>query len=84
MDIVKDIKGNVVNVGDKIKFMYYDFRTMKKPKDIISKISEIDYKTKTVHLENNYCCIYTISSQWEIENGLDNEDYVICGEKLNV
>ena len=25
MDIVKDIKGNVVNVGDKIKFMYWDF-----------------------------------------------------------
>ena len=48
---------------------------MKKPKDIISKISEIDYKTKTVHLENNYCCEYTISSQWEIENGLDNGDY---------
>ena len=32
MDIVKDIKGNVVNVGDKIKFMYYDFRTMGKTK----------------------------------------------------
>ena len=25
MDIVKDINGNVVNVGDKIKFMYYEF-----------------------------------------------------------
>lgn len=84
MDTVKDIKGNIVNVGDIIKFRFFDFRTMEKPKDVISKISEIDYKTKTVHLENDYCCKYTTSSQWEIENGLDNEDYVIGGEKLNV
>ena len=71
-------------MGDIIKFRYCDFRTMEKSKDIISKINEIDYKTKTVHLEGNYCCKYTTSSQWEIENGLDNEDYVIGGEKLNV
>lgn len=84
MDTVKDIKGNIVNVGDIVKFKYCGFRGMEKSKDIISKISEIDYKTKTVHLENNYCCKYTTSSQWEIENGLDDKDYVIGGEKLNV
>ena len=84
MDIVKDIKGNIVNVGDTIKFRNCDFETMKKSKYIISKISEIDYKTKIVHLENNYCCKYTTSSQWEIERGLDDKDYVIGGEKLDV
>lgn len=84
MDIVKDIKGNIVNVGDTIKFRNCDFETMEKSKYIIIKISEIDYKTKIVHLENNYCCKYTTSSQWEIENGMDNKDYVIGGEKLNI
>ena len=41
-------------IGDTIKFRNCDFETMEKSKYIISKISDIDYKTKTVHLENNY------------------------------
>nr|DAN63685.1 MAG TPA: hypothetical protein [Herelleviridae sp.] len=72
MDIVKDIKGNVVNVGDTIKFLYCDFDNLYKKEYIISKIKEIDYENKEVIMESGHSCKYSIFSKWE-EKRLDEE-----------
>ena len=87
MDIVKDINGNVVNVGDTIKFLYYEAYKFKDRKYITSKISKIDYENKEIILENGYSCRYNILSDWEKEH-LDKDLKSRCatdrvgGEKI--
>lgn len=87
MGIVKDIKGNVVNVGDTIKFLYCDFDNLYKKEYIISKIKEIDYENKEVIMESGHSCKYNILSKWE-EKHLDEKTKKkyctdrIGGEKL--
>lgn len=87
MDIVKDIRGNVVNVGDKIKFMYCDFDKPQERKYITSKISKIDYEEKEVYMENGYSCRYSILSKYEREHLSEKEkelyDNRIGGEKVD-
>lgn len=87
MDIVKDIKGNVVNVGDKIKFMYWDFDKPQEKEYITSKISKIDYKEKEVYMESGYSCRYSILSEYEREHLTEKEkefyDNRIGGEKVD-
>lgn len=87
MDIVKDIKGNVVNVGDKIKFMYCDFNKPQDRRYIISKISKIDYEEKKVYMESGHSCRYSILSDYEREHLSEKEkkwyDNRIGGEKVD-
>mgnify|MGYP003603457459 CR=1 FL=1 len=71
MDIVKDIKGNTVNVGDIIKFKYCDFENIDKTQYIISKINSIDYINKAVYVESGHICKY-------------KDRNIIGGEKLNI
>lgn len=68
MDIVKDIKGNVVNVGDKIKFMYCDFDNLHKKEYITSKIIKIDYENKEVIMDSGHSCRYFHLTKWEEKN----------------
>ena len=87
MDIVRDIKGNVVNVGDKIKFMYWDFDKPQEKEYITSKISKIDYKEKEVYMESGHSCRYSILSEYEREHLTEKEkefyDNRIGGEKVD-
>jgi hypothetical protein len=87
MDIVKDIKGNVVNVGDKIKFMYCEFGKPQERKYIISKISKIDYEEKEVYMESGHSCRYSILSEYERKHLTEKEkelyDNRIGGEKVD-
>lgn len=87
MDIVKDIKGNVVNIGDKIKFMYWDFDKPQERKYITSKISKIDYEEKEVYMESGHSCRYSILSDYEREHLSEKEkkyyDNRIGGEKVD-
>lgn len=88
MDIVKDIKGNVVNVGDIIKFLFCDFGNQYKKEYIISKIKEIDYENREVIMESGHSCKYNILSKWEEEH-LDEDLKKRCstdrigGEKID-
>mgnify|MGYP001003161210 CR=1 FL=1 len=87
MDIVKDIKGNVVNVGDKIKFMYCDFDDLHKKEYITSKIIKIDYENKEVYMESGHSCRYSILSEYERKHLTEKEkelyDNRIGGEKVD-
>lgn len=87
MDIVKDIKGNVVNIGDKIKFMYWDFNKPQERKYITSKISKIDYKEKEVYMESGHSCRFSILSEYEKKHLTKKEielyDNRIGGEKVD-
>lgn len=87
MDIVKDIKGNVVNVGDKIKFMYYDFGKPQEREYITSKISKIDYEKKEVYMESGHSCRYSILPEYERKHLTEKEkelyDNRIGGEKVD-
>ena len=87
MDIIKDLKGNIVNVEDKIKFLYCsEFGKPFKKEYIISKISKIDYKNKEVIMESGHSCRYNHFSKYEKEQ-LEEEKkytlfYTIGGEKI--
>lgn len=87
MDIVRDIKGNVVNVGDKIKFIYCEFGKLQERKYITSKISKIDYEEKEVYMESGHSCRYSILSEYEREHLTEKEkelyDNRIGGEKVD-
>lgn len=87
MDIVRDINGNVVNVGDKIKFMYCDFDNPYKKEYITSKIIKIDYEEKEVYMESGHSCRYSTLSNYEREHLSEKEkelyDNIIGGEKVD-
>ena len=79
-DIVKDIKGNVINVEDKIKFMYCEFGKPQERRYIISKIIKIDYENKEVIVENGYSCRYSYLSKLEEKYfNEDKKNYTIIG-----
>lgn len=88
MDVIKDIKGNVVNVGDTIKFLYCELGKSQERKYIISKIKEIDYENKEVIMESGHSCRYNNLSKWE-EKHLDEDLKKRCstdrigGEKID-
>ena len=87
MDIVRDIKGNVVNVGDKIKFMYCEFGKPQERVYITSKISKIDYKEKEVYMESGHSCRFSILSEYEkkylTKKEIELYDNIIGGEKVD-
>lgn len=85
MDIIRDIKGNVVNVGDKIKFMYCELGKLQERTYITSKISKIDYEEKRVYMESGHSCRYSILSEYEREHLIEKKEWYgnrIGGEKV--